>query len=160
MVGYIVLALSLGLPLALGLALRVSAPHLFFSVMAAELLARYFGHNAEVMLQAVFGAKVADYGEVLVLSLPLLATAVFLRNTLTKSRVVLHVLPWMVTGVVLTAFALPLLPEVLQAQIRSIKYGGQLADINSLVIGGVVIMQLVALWLLNRRKGRARTGIE
>ena len=55
MAEYLVLAIVVGLPIFLGVFFRVSAPHLFFSVMAGELLARYFGEEAELALQTMTG---------------------------------------------------------------------------------------------------------
>lgn len=160
MVGLIALALVLGLPVALGLLLRVSAPHLFFSVMAGELLARYFGSGVQPAVQSLLGNQAAEYSQVAILVLPILATALLLRQSLRKGRLILHLLPWVVTGVVLGAFALPLLPLSIQDQIRRLELGHQLLDINSLIIGGVVILQLSALWVINRRRGRAKYSSE
>jgi hypothetical protein len=150
MTPYIILAAVLGLPPILGLIFRVSTSHLFFSLMAGELLGRYFGHEAELIIASVFRQpEVAQYAELAVVLLPVFVTAVLLRGTLTKSRAVLHIIPLAVTGVVLGAFALPILPETIQEIVQTVPIGKALLDVSNLVVGLVVLLQLVALWLLN-----------
>lgn len=151
MTSYIILGAIIGLPLVLGLIFRVSTSHLFFSLMAGELLGRYFGYEAELIISSVFRQpKVAEYAEITVLLLPVLATAVLLRGTLTKSRAILHIVPLAVTGVVLGAFVLPILPETAMHYISDLPVGRALLNVSNLVVGLVVLLQLVALWLLNR----------
>lgn len=151
MISYTILGVALGLPLMLGLIFRVSTSHLFFSLMAGELLGRYFGHEAELIISSVFRQPgVAEYAEITVLLLPVIATAVLLRGTLTKSRAILHIVPLAVTGVVLSAFVLPILPDLAKQYVSDLPVGKALLNISNLVVGLVVLLQLITLWLLNR----------
>lgn len=150
---YAVLGLVLGLPLLLGLLFRVGTSHLFLSLLAGELLGRTFGDEAELILHsAPNGHAMAPYAETAILVLPLLLTALFLRHTLTKGKVLLHVLPFALTGIIFAAFALPILPEAVQAQVTSVDIGKRLLDNSQLIVGVVVFLQLIALWLINRPK--------
>jgi hypothetical protein len=150
MESYVIIGVTLAFPLVLGLIMRVSAPHLFFSVMAGELLARYFGDEAESALHTMFNnSAITEYGHLIVLIIPILLTAIFLRGSLKHSKLLLHIFPLAVTGLVFAAFALPLLPASVLATVRSTELGAQLLDVNSTIIGVVIILQLLGLWLLN-----------
>lgn len=144
----------IALPLLLGIFMRVSASNLFFSVMAGELLAHYFGHDAFSVLDATTrNTTIASYAEPILLTLPVILTAVFLKGTLSKSKAVLNFVPLVVTGVVYAAFMLPILPVTAQQVIRDNPQTEQFLTMNTLVIGFVVFFQLVALWILNRGEG-------
>jgi hypothetical protein len=151
---WLLLSILLGLPVVLGLVFRVSAPHLFFSIMAGELLARYFATDVERIVESVtHNPTIVGYTEPPILLIPLLLTAIFLKGSLPTSRTILNIVPLAVTGVVFAAFMGPLLPEFLQIEIAKTQYGDQLLSLSNVIIGGVVALQLVALWLLNRGNG-------
>ncbi len=150
MESYILLGILLGLPVALGVIFRISAPNLFFSIMAGELLARYFGEEAELINSSLTkSADAAMYSHLIVLLMPVVLTCLFLRNSVSRSKTILNIIPLAVTGVVFAAFALPILPYTLQNAIKSTELGNQFASMDSLVVGVVVIFQLIALWLMN-----------
>jgi len=150
-IAYIVLGLVLGLPLVLGLVFRVGAPHLFFSLMAGELLARYFAHDVGTVVASLSRSEIpTQYAEAAIIVLPLLLTAVLLKGTLSKSKVAVHFIPLLITGVVLAAFVLPVLPVAAQDIVRTVSAGQQLLDMSSAIVGVVVLFQLISLWLLNR----------
>lgn len=159
MVPYAILGALLGLPLLIGLLFRVSTSHIFFSLMAGELLGRYFGHDAGDIVHSVIRSPyVMEYAEAVILVLPIFITAVFLKGTLAKGKVIFHFIPLLVTGVVLAAFVLPTLPVAAQDQVKTIEAGRQLLDLSGLIIGAVVFLQLVSLWLLNRAHGEGHHG--
>jgi hypothetical protein len=151
-IGYLALAATLALPLALGLAYRVHSSHMFFSVVAGDLLARYFGDSAEDLIESFLHSEaLAAYGEPAVLLLPVVLTTFFMRKSLGRGKTILHVVPLVVAGVVFAAFTLPILPEALQAEIRGVRIGDQILHMNSLIIGAVVSAQLIMLWVLSGR---------
>lgn len=131
--------------------MRVSASHLFFSVMAGELLARYFGHDAfEIIESATHNTTIAGYAEPILLTLPIILTGVFLKGSLSKGKTFLHILPFFVTGIVYMVFLIPVLPPQAHQIIMNNEYTSRLADMDSIVIGVIVALQLIALWALNR----------
>lgn len=139
------------LPLVLGIVFRVGAPHLFFSLMAGELLARFFGHDVEKLASDSISSQAPDrYGELILLILPMLLTAFFMRGTVTKSKTILNIIPLAITGVVLGAFVFPLLSLGLQDQINETFVGGWILNLNRSIIGVVVVFQLIYLWLFGR----------
>ena len=160
MVGQIILGLIVGLPLLIGLLFRVSMSHLFFSLMAGELLGRYFGEDLELVVNAFFPKVVMDgYGEVALLILPMLLTAILLKGTISKGKALLHVVPLIVTGVVFAAFLAPVLPDALREPLQAFRIGDELLHLNKVIIGSMIIIQLLALWLLNRGgEGRRKRG--
>jgi hypothetical protein len=144
-------------PLVLGVLFRVGAPHLFFSLMAGELLARYFGHDVEKLAADNLARQTPErYGEIILVLAAMLLTAFFMRGTVTKSRLLLHVIPLAVTGVIMAAFLLPLLPPGLQENISTTYVGGWILNLNRAIIGVVVVFQLISLWLFNRSEKKSK----
>jgi hypothetical protein len=151
MTATIILWAILAFPLVLGILFRVGAPHLFFSLMAGELLARYFGHDVEKLTADNIAATSPDkYGEILLIFAAMILTAFFMRGTISKSRIALHVLPLAITGIIMAAFVLPLLPAGIQSDINNTFVGGWILNLNRSIVGIVVVVQLVSLWLFNR----------
>ena len=150
MSAYLVIGLLIGLPIVLGFFMRVSAPHLFFSVMAGDLLARYFGFDATLEAEKAFRVDtVTHYTELALLTIPVVLTALILRNTISRSKNILNLVPLAITGLVYAAFALPLLPADVKAEVAANPIGQELLNTSSKIIGVVVLFQLVALWVLN-----------
>jgi len=150
MTGLIILYAILAFPLIVGLIFRVSTSHLFFSLMAGELLARYFGHDIDKIADQNMAQTSLPLGELALIFTPMILTAVLLKGTMAKNRLVLHIIPLAITGVVLSAFVLPILPGSLQSQIADGRIGAYLLDLNRVIVGGVVVLQLVSLWLFSR----------
>ncbi|MDZ7744625.1 MAG: hypothetical protein U5K77_02580 [Candidatus Saccharibacteria bacterium] len=151
MSAYILLIAMLVAPLLLGVFSRVATPHLFLSLLAGELLERYFKEDAELALSTVVrNESVLQWLGFAILVIPMVLTAIFLRRTIGKNKTLLHMLPLVITGVVFAAFALPLLPESVQAQVTSTHYGNMLNDSINFIVGVMIFLQLVALWLFNR----------
>jgi hypothetical protein len=144
-------------PLVLGIIFRVGAPHLFFSLMAGELLARYFGHDIEKIAAENLTTQPPErYGEIVLVVVAMLLTAFFMRGTVSKSRLVLHIIPLSITGIIMAAFLLPLLPESLQSPIGDTFVGGWILNLNRAIIGVVVVVQLISLWLFNRSENKSK----
>ena len=159
MTATIILWVILAFPLVLGIILRVGAPHLFFSLMAGELLARYFGHDVEKLAAESLSNQSPDhYGEIALVLLTMMLTAFFMRGTVTKNKLVLHIIPYAVTGVIMGAFLLPLLSTGLQNQISATFVGGWIIDLNRSIIGAVVVLQIISLWIFNRSEKTKNTN--
>lgn len=157
MLPYVILGIILGLPIFFGLFFRVSASHLFFSVMAGELLGRYFGKDVEHFISNTFkDGNLTHYSEAIVITLPIILTALFLKGSVSRTKGVLNFFPLIITSVVYAAFMLPVLPHSVQDQVASVPLGQNLLDTSSVIIGAVVLIQLVALWLLNRGEGGSK----
>lgn len=154
MLGEIVLWSSLLLPLALGAGFRVSASNLFFSLMAGELLARYFGHDIDALLKPLVGAaEGGSYGEILLVVLPMLVTVFFLRGSISRHRVLINIFPLLVMGVICAAFLLPVMPAFIQETVRSVALGDTILHLHRAIVGTMVGIQLAALLVMNRKGG-------
>jgi len=151
--GEIILVATLGIPLLLGLPFRVSASHIFFSLMAGELLGRYFGHYIEdYASESVANSNFAGYGEAFLILLPMVLTAVFLKGSISKHRAIINVPLLLITGIIFAAFVLPTLPQSLQDDVQSTIVGKWLIDLNEIIIGGMIVIQLVFLWVLSKKE--------
>ncbi len=159
MIPYLIVGGLLAVPVVLGFLMRVSAPYIFFSVMAGELLARYFGEKAILEAEKAFrNPYTTHYAELAILTLPVILTAMILKGTISISKNILNLVPLVITGVVYASFALPLLPADVQATISSNPLGRELLNTSSEIIGVVVLVQLVALWVLNRGEKSKKRG--
>lgn len=159
MLPYIILGFLLFLPLGLGLFFRVSASALFFSVMAGDLIGRYFHHEAEAFGRSTFKSNTAaDYAEALLILMPVLLTAIFMHGSISRGKTLLHIVPLAITGLVLAAFVLPILPYEIQQQVMTVPLGKQLLDTHNMIIGVIVFLQLISLWLLNKAPGEPHHG--
>lgn len=151
MTPYLVLGLMLSFPLILGLLFRVSTTHLFLALLSSELLERYFADDAKLVLgTAVAQDWILEYVGLAILVVPMVLTAVFLRNTLSRGKAILHIIPLAISGVVFAAFAVVLLPEVLLAQLEANHHGRILLGATDLIVGVMIFLHLLSIWLFGR----------
>ncbi len=156
---YLVLLIAIvSFPLVLGVFFRVSASALFFSIMAGELLARFFHVEAERALKVMIGESASHYGEALILLIPVLLTAIVMRKTLPRTRLILSIIPLMIAGIVLAVFLLPILPAELQASLQNNQYAKIILELNSAFVGIIILSHLVLMWVFDRNehKGKRR----
>lgn len=154
MTGYILLGALVGLPLLLGFIFKVSTPHVFLALLAGELLERYWVDDAELTLNTfIKNENIIQYTGLVLLLLPVILTSVFLKNTIGRKKTILHMLPLLITGVILAAFALPLLPETIRSQVTSTHYGNMLYRSIDFIVGIMILLQLLELWLFKRGSG-------
>lgn len=152
MLTYILLGVSFGLPVILGLLWKVKTSYIFFSLLAGELLARYFSDDAELVIKTLTNNEsYTSYAALIVLALPVIFTAVFLKGTLEKGMLVFHFIPLLITGIVSAAFAIHFFPQELIAEVALLPYGQEMIRSTEVVVGVIVLLQLVALWLEGRR---------
>ncbi len=137
---------------------RVNTSYLFATILAAELLERYFLYDVQLVLQPFIGSDaVLSYVGITMLTLPVLLTGIFLKGSLSKARVALHFIPLVLCGVVFAAFAGPILPEIIQTEIAKTQAGAILLDSSHLIVGVTVLLHLLALWFLTRtEKGKKK----
>lgn len=153
MEGYVLLWSALLLPLVLGMAFKVGTSHVFFSLMAGELLGRYFGHDLDKALHVSAGL-----GEIAFIVVPMVATAYLLRGDLSRKRLVIHAVPLLVTGVIAAAFILPALPEALRAHVAAVPAGDALLGLHRTIVGAMIALQLGWLWFVHGTRGKRRSA--
>lgn len=152
--GYVVLGLALLIPLLLGIGFRVATSHIFFGLMAGELLGRYFGHTLEKLLN--IPKPYAGLGEVIFIVATIAITAYIMRGHLSRKRMVIHVVPLLVTGIISAAFLLPVLPVVLQEAVQTVEFGSTLLSLNKAIVGTMIVLQIVWLWFMHGSRARKR----
>jgi hypothetical protein len=122
--------------------------------MAGELLGRYFGHDIEKSAKPILQQSHATgYGEMLLIVLPMILTAIFMRNTISKGKAILHIPALIVTGIICAAFVIPIMPDALQNQVVTLAPARMILDLNRMIIGGMLVLQLISLWILNKKEG-------
>ncbi len=153
MEAYIIIGFLFGFPLVVGTLFRVSTSFLFATILAAELLERYFVYDVQLVLQPFIGSDIAlEYVGIIMLSLPVIFTGIFLKGSLSRVRVALHFIPLVLCGIVFAAFAGPILPEVIQSELMQIEVGRILLENSNFIVGVTVFLHLFALWFLTKVK--------
>ena len=149
----ILLAVIAGLPVLLALFLRVSSVFLFLSVAAGSLLVTYVGDDAGLALTMIIRGQnttlIAQFGLQL---LPVVISLLFLRKTLPKSKVLLHLPAIVATGLALAALLLPYLDSKVQQQIYANYYGNILRESQDVVVAGAALLVLMIMWTTYRHK--------
>lgn len=159
MEAYIILGFLFGYPLLVGALFRVSTSLLFATILAAELLERYFVYDVQLVLQPFIRSDVAlSYVGIIMLSLPVLLTGVFLKGSLSRMKVALHFIPLILCGVVFAAFAAPVLPQIVQTELTTTEVGSLLLDNTNFIVGVAVFLHLLVLWFLTRNKEAKKIG--
>lgn len=151
MVPLILMAVIIGLTALLGLIIRISAVFLFVAVVAGELLVRTVGDDAGLALGAfVKNQNTPTIANLLLLILPLVFTILFLKKSLAKSKVLLHIIPFVAVGTLLFLFIVPIVPSSLQAQILGDPITSSVVKSQDLIIAATSILILVTMWTTYR----------
>lgn len=155
----ILLAAIAGVPVLVALLLRVNAVFLYLSVAAGNLLVMSVADDADLVLGMVASGvntrMVARFGLLLV---PVVLTLLFLRKTMPRSKMLLHILPIVGSGLMLAAFALPFLSSDAQAQVYDSTYGEIINSAQDIVIGAATLLTLFLAWFSYRNKDSKRRG--
>ena len=151
MIPLIIMAVIIGLSVLLGLIFRVSAVFLFVSVTAGELLVRVVGDDAGLALGAfVKNQNTTIIAQLVLLVLPLVFTILLLKKSLAKSKVLLHIVPFVAVGALLFLFIVPIFPSSLQAQILGDPITNSVVKSQDLIIGASSLLILVTMWTTYR----------
>lgn len=147
MVPLILIAVIIGLPVLLGLTFRVSAVFLFVSVAAGELLVRVVGDDAGLALGAfVKNQNTSTIANLILLILPVVFTIFLLKKSLAKSKVLLHIVPFVAVGSILFLFIVPILPSSLQVHILGDSITSSVVKSQDLIIGASSLLILITMW--------------
>ena len=149
----ILLAVIVGVPILLGVLLRVSSVLLFFSIMCGELLVRYIAGDVLFSLETfTHGRYLAVAVNFALLSLPVALTVYFLKKTMPSSMFLLHILPIIGAGVVFAIFALPLLTPSLQNQIYGTSIGSIFRQSQDIAVTVAVLLNMLLAWRMYRNR--------
>jgi hypothetical protein len=133
-----------GLPIILGLLLRINSALLFLALASGALLQQALGDSTELALATVVkDAPVSVIADIGLLVLPLVLTLLFLRKSARKSQVLLQVLPLVAVGAAFAALLVPLFPSAMQSQIYGLSFGSVIRQSQDLVIAIAVGLNLL-----------------
>src|SRR5690606_25487622 len=120
----VLLSLIALVPVVAALLLRVSGVFLFLSIAAGYLLVQYVGDDAGLTLGIVVKtSNVNMLAQLVVLLLPTAISLLFLKQTLPKHKLLLHVPLHIANGFALAVLVLPLLDSTMQEKIYANQYG-------------------------------------
>ncbi len=157
MTSLIILAALAGATILAALFFRVNSMLLFTSVAVGDLLVRYMGDNATLVIASAYrGANADVIAKLGLLMLPVFFTLLFGRHSLSKAKAVLHIVPIVATGVVLALLVLVQLPAGFQYSVYNSKFGTQIRQNQDLAIAAAGVASLVVAWLTNQKPGRSK----
>ncbi|MBA3758467.1 hypothetical protein H0X10_02450 [Candidatus Saccharibacteria bacterium] len=143
----ILFAVLAGLPILNALFMRVSAVFLFASIAIGNFLVIYLSDDVTLALNAFTkGQYVPMITQLTLLLSPVVLTLFFLRKSLPKSKVFLHILPLVGCGLSVAVLALPLLPSAVQSQIFGLPSADVFQNSQDLIVSVTAIMVLALMW--------------
>ena len=150
MTSLIILAGIAAATVLLALFLRVNSIVLFTSVAVGDLLMRYMGDNATLVVASAYrGANAGIVAKLGLLLIPVILTLFFSHHSLSKAKTVLHLVPIIATGIVLSLLILTQLPSSFQNSVYTSKYGSQIKENQDLAIAAAGVASLVVAWITN-----------
>lgn len=153
MIPLIIIGLIVVLPIILALMRRVSSVLLFASLMAGALLLKFLGDDIGLAANAfIKGAQGPMYVQLAILLLPVVLTLLLLKHSVPTSKIALHFVPLLLTGLSIGVLALPMLPSDLQKEIFLTQPGNFLRLAQDDIVGAAVIFNLLLMWLSFRKE--------
>lgn len=149
----IILAAIAGVPVLLALFLRVSSVFFFVSIAAGSLLVTYVGDDAALAIgMFVRGQNTNQIAQLGLLLLPVVLSLIFLKKTMPKSKLLLHLPVLAAGGVALAALALPYLDSNAQEKIFANQYGNLLRESQDVAVAVAAVSALLLMWLSYKQK--------
>ncbi len=147
MIPLILLGLIAGVPVFLALLLRVSAVFLFLGILVGDVIVKYLSDDVILVLSGfIKNEHLPMIAQLCLLFLPPVFIVVGLRKSLPRSKMLLHVLPLIFTGLGLAVLALPLLTSGTQAAIFGTAIGRLLRNSQDLIMCGAGLLVLGLAW--------------
>lgn len=147
MIPIVLFAVIAGLPVLNALILRVSAIFLFASIAIGNLLVLYLSDDVVLALNAFSKDKnIPMTVQLILLLLPMVLTLFFLRKSMPRTKILLHVLPLIGCGLSVAVLVLPILPSELQGQIFGMPSGDIFKNSQDLIVSVTAVMVLMLMW--------------
>ena len=147
MASAILIALILG-PIILTFLLGSSATLTFLSLGAASLLVNYSSHDSADLLHKTANISLAQANiSLMIIGLVALLTLLTTRKSVSRSKVMLHVVPALCAGGLLALMTVPLLNGSLQADISHTLLWKDLEKFQAIVVGVGALTSLILIWL-------------
>jgi hypothetical protein len=150
MTSLLILAAIAGVTIFLAFFWRVNSMLLFTSVAVGDLLVRYMGNNANLVINSFYrGANADVIAKLGLLLLPVIFTLIFGRKSLSHTKAMLHFAPIVATGIVLALLVLTLLPTAFQDSVYNSQVGPQIKQNQDLSIAAAGVISLLVAWITN-----------
>lgn len=154
MMPLIILSLLIGLP-ALGVfVMRSNAAIVFLALCAGNVLLKYLGEDALLLLHSFVPHGSVVYDEVLsiaLLLLPAFLTAIFLRKSLSGPKALINLIPALASGCLVAFSVVPLLSEITRNNIMDTHLWSVLTQFQDLIIGVGILTSLFLLWASSKK---------
>lgn len=148
---YLVIGLLGGLPLLLGLILRVHTSAYFLSIAGGYLLSSFISESAGLASTSfITNSSTAMTAKLVAFFLPIVMTLWLMRKSLGASQIPIHFLPMIGCALLILVLGLPLLSPAIQATVYSGFPGNILKQMPDAVVGVSVALQLLLMWLTAR----------
>jgi len=151
----VILALLIGLPIILLFLFRSNAAIVFLALCAGSILLKYVGNDASLLFNSFFShssSVVDQVTDIVLLTLPAILTAVFLRHSVSGAKAFLNLLPAVATGGLLALSLVPLLSPITSSNVMATQAWSYLQQFQSLIVGAGAFTSLLLLWATSRKK--------
>lgn len=145
----ILMAVIAGVPALLIMVARAKAGLVFMSLAVGSVLSIFVGDTSLEMVQTFmrgFNTTTQSIVQIGLLLAPMLLTLLFLRHTLSSSKMLFNLLPAVLTGVTTLFLLVPLLPPGTMYQIYGTSFWNQLAQYQAALISAGALVSLAQLW--------------
>lgn len=147
MIPVVLFAVIAGLPILNALIMRVSAVFLFASIATGNLLVLYLSDDVVLALNAFSKSKnIPMIVQLVLLLLPVVLTLFFLRKTVPRSKLLMHLLPLIGSGLSIAVLTLPIFPSEVQGQIFGHPSGDVFKNSQDLIVSVTAIFVLLLMW--------------
>jgi len=157
MIPLVVIALLIGLPIALIFWLRANGAVVLMTLCAGSVLQRFVGSDAATILGS-FTSKnnqgINTAAQLILLFLPALLTVLLLRKSISGSKAMVNLLPAAGTGVLSVLLAVPLLPAGLRHNVVRASAWTQITQYQSAVVGAAMLVGFLLLWMTHPKPGK------
>lgn len=140
-------------PVLLALIFRVHALHVFVSVAVGYFLQFSLSDDVDLALATIVrGSDSMMVARFVLLGLPIILTLFLLRKTAGKSQLFQFV-PLILSGLLLAAIVLPILPQSLEQAVYDAPYGSNIKGAQDLIWAAAAVSNLLLMWALFKQSG-------
>ncbi len=147
----VTLSLFVGLPIILGIILRVNPVYMYLSVVVSKILLIFVGDDAAVAAGGfIKGQNSQMFSSLFLLVLPLILTMLILRGGLHKPQILILVPAFIAVGASLYIFALPQLTAGIIGTVLASEVGKTINSSQDLIVAASGVIVMVVMWIVNR----------
>lgn len=147
----VIIGLLGGIPLLLGLILRVHTSAFFLSIAGGYLLALFVGDTASLLSRSVVPADGSgQVAQMVLFLLPALITLWLMRGSLSPTQIPLHFFPLLGCAVIVLVLGLQLLPVSVTNNVYAEFPGTLIKQMPDALVGISVALQLLLMWITAR----------